>query len=392
MSGTYLDHNATTPLDPRVLEAMLPWLEGGPANPSSVHAFGRRASAALEDARERVAALLGGRPLEVVFAGSGTEANNAVVASGMTETARGRHLVVSGIEHSSVFEAVVRQESRGAEVTWVPPRGDGRIDADEFLAALRPETSLACLMLANNEIGTLQPVSDVAAECRRRGVPIHCDAVQAVGKVPVDVEELGVDTLALGAHKFYGPPGAAALWIRRGRDFEPLIVGGRHERRRRAGTPNLPAIVGLGAAAEIAGAELPSRAEALTGLRTRLESGLGAIEGAVIHGSGAPRLPNTTSVALAGLDAEALMVRLDMAGFAVSTGAACSSGVAEPSRTLLAMGLSRGEALSSVRISLGIGNTTEDVDGFLSTVAHEAAELRALSSSGRRVAGEVSGR
>lgn len=380
MPGAYLDHNATTPLDPRVLAAMLPWLEGRPGNPSSVHVFGRKASAALETAREQVAGLLGARPLEVIFTASGTEANNAALASGLERTGEGRHLVVSGLEHSSVMAAASRMANRGVEVTVVPPRGDGRVDPGDFLDAVRAETSLACLMLANNEIGTLQPVAEVAAVCRERGVKFHCDAVQAVGKIGVDVEELGADTLSLGAHKFYGPLGAAALWVRRGTPFEALIVGGSHERRRRAGTPDLPAIVGLGKAARIAADELDERSCRLAELRDRLERGVDEISGTSVHGRAVPRLPNTTSVAVAGIDAEALMARLDMAGYAVSTGAACSSGTAAPSPALLALGLSRSAALSSLRISLGLGNTPEEVDGFLTTLAEQVAELRSLSA------------
>ncbi len=376
MADVYLDHNATTPLDPRVREAMLPWLGDRHGNPSSIHRFGQAARNAVEEARERVAALIGGRPPEVVFTASGTEANNTVVASAV-EQARARgggHLVISAMEHPSVRQAAARTERSGCEVTRVPPGEDGVVAAAAMIAALRADTSLACLMLANNEVGTLQPVAELAAACRARGIPLLCDAVQAVGKVPVDAVRLGADYLVLGAHKFGGPLGAAALWVRDGAAVEGLLVGGAQERRRRAGTENVPAIVGLGEAAALALAEVGTaegeiergrvagegpadsgqadggpaggaRTMHLRALRDRFEAGLAAIPHAAIHCLAAPRLPNTSHVAFAGVEGEALLIRLDLAGFAVSTGSACSSGTVEPSQTLLAMGLTAADAL-----------------------------------------------
>jgi cysteine desulfurase len=406
----YLDHNATTPLDLRVREAMLPWLGESWGNPSSIHRRGQAARNAVEEARERVAALIGARPPEVVFTASGTEANNTVVAAvverarrrapvgragqdgGAGDVTGGGHLVISAIEHPSVRESAARAELAGMAVTRVPPGGDGVVPAAAMIAALRPDTRLACLMLANNEVGTLQPVPEVAAECRRRGVPLLCDAVQAVGKVPVDVTRLGVDYLVLGAHKFGGPLGAAALWIRDGAELPGLLAGGSQERRRRAGTENVPAIVGLGAAAALAAEEVgapgdPAAAEGiapgqrptrLAALRDRFEAGLATIPGTVVHCRTAPRLPNTSHLALLGVEGEALLIRLDLAGFAVSTGSACSSGTVDPSKTLLAMGLAAEEALSSIRVSFGIGNRMEDVDLFLEALARETAALRRL--------------
>jgi cysteine desulfurase len=391
----YLDHNATTPLDPRVREAMLPWLGERWGNPSSIHRRGQAARNAVEEARERVAALIGARPPEVVFTASGTEANNMVVAgiveqarrrgpgggAGQGDAAGGGHLLISAIEHPSVRESAARAELAGMPVTRVPPGGDGVVPAAAMTAALRPDTRLACLMLANNELGTLQPVAEVAAECRRRGIPLLCDAVQAVGKVPVDVTLLGVDYLVLGAHKFGGPLGAAALWMRGDCDIEleSLLAGGSQERRRRAGTENVPAIVGLGAAAALAAEEVGSRPARLAALRDRFEGGLSAIPGTVIHCHTAPRLPNTSHLALLGVEGEALLIRLDLAGFAVSTGSACSSGTVEPSKTLLAMGLTVEEALSSIRVSFGSGNRPQDVDLFLEALARETAALRRLT-------------
>jgi cysteine desulfurase len=386
----YLDHNATTPLDPRVREAMLPWLGERFGNPSSIHRVGQAARNAVEEAREHVAALIGARPPEVVFTASGTEANDMVVASAVESARRsaagGGHLAIAAIEHPSVRQAAARAARAGLEVTRVPPGEDGVVTAAAMIGALRPDTLLACLMLANNEVGTLQPVAAVAAECRARGIPLLCDAVQAVGKVPVDVASLGVDLLVLGAHKFGGPLGAAALWIRDGVEVESLLVGGSQERRRRAGTENVAAIVGLGAAAALARDEVdgqlrPPRPLQLAALRDRFEAGLRAVPGAIVHCRTAPRLPNTSHVAFAGVEGEALLIRLDLAGFAVSTGSACSSGTVEPSQTLLAMGLSPAEALSSIRVSFGIANHAAEVDRFLAALAGEVAALRRLTGS-----------
>lgn len=388
MDAVYLDHNATTPLDPRVREAMLGWLGGRHGNPSSIHRFGQAARNAVEEAREKVAALLGARPPEIVFTASGTEANNAVLFD-LARRAGGRgHLVISAIEHPSIREAAARLQKEGFEVTRVSPGADGVVPAAAVADALRPDTVLVSLMLANNELGTLQPVAQVAAACRERGVPVLCDAVQAVGKIPVDVHALGVDYLTLGAHKFHGPLGAAALWVRKGTEIAGHLVGGSQERRRRASTENVPAIVGLGEAAAVVLDEGPARTAHLAALRDRFEAGLGAIPGAILHCTGSPRLPNTSHVAFPGAEGEALLIRLDLAGFAVSTGSACSSGTVEPSKTLLAIGLSPEEALSSLRVSFGVPNTVDEVDAFLAALAREVAELRRLSpvSGGQAVA------
>ncbi|HTG35639.1 MAG TPA: cysteine desulfurase family protein [Thermoanaerobaculia bacterium] len=385
MAPVYFDNNATTPLHPRAREAMLPWLGGGlHGNPSSVHRFGQGAREAVESAREEVAALINGRPPEVVFTASGTEANNAVLfhvaryASPESRQANRRgHLVISAIEHPSIREAAARLAGEGMEVTRVSPGGDGVVPAEDVAAALRPDTRLVALMLANNEVGTLQPVATVAAVCRERGVPVLCDAVQAVGKIPVDAPALGVDYLVLGAHKFYGPLGAAAVWVRKGAELSGYLIGGSQERRRRAGTENVPALAGLGAAAAAAREEMGQRTVHLAALRDRFEAALPArVPGAILHCQGSPRLPNTSHVAFPGVEGESLLIRLDLAGFAVSTGSACSSGSVEPSKTLLAMGISRQEALSSLRVSFGIANTQGDVDAFLDALAREVAELR----------------
>jgi cysteine desulfurase len=380
MAGTYFDHNATTPVDPRVRESMLPWIGDQFGNPSSIHAFGQAAREAVERAREQVATLLDASPAEIVFTATGTEANNAVIRGCSRIGCTSGHLVVSAMDHPSVAAVATDLESSGFDVSWIAPDANGRIDPDRLAAAIKPDTSLVCLALANNIIGTIQPVEKVARFCRKAGVPILCDAVQAIGKIPVSVRDLDVDFLSLGAHKFYGPLGAAALWIRKGVELNPYLLGGSQERHRRAGTVNVPAIVGMGEAAELAQAELEARRAHLLSLRDRLETGLREIGDIVIHGEAVERLPNTTHVALKDIDAQSLLIRLDLAGFAVSAGSACSSGTVEPSPALLAMGVTPQEALSSLRISLGSGNTEDEVDRFLVVLAREVAALRHLGT------------
>lgn len=379
MPPLYFDHNATCPLDARVREAMLPWMGERWGNPSSIHRFGQAAQAAVEEGRERIARLIGADPLEIVLCGSGTEANNAVVWSAVRPAVSGPrpgHLVVSALEHPSVRAAAAHLAARGWEVTEVSPEQDGVVAPPAIVAALRPESALVALQLANNEVGTIQPVAEVAARCRERGVPVLCDAVQAAGKIRVDFATLGVDYLVIAGHKFHGPLGAAALAIRGGAPFAPLLLGGAQERRRRASTINVPAVVGLGAAADLARRELPERTARLAALRDRFESGLAAIARHVVHGTSAPRLPNTTHVAFEGLEGQTLMIRLDLAGFAVSTGSACAAGVVEPSRALLAMGVSAAESIASLRVSVGLGNSADEVDALLAALTREVDALR----------------
>ena len=375
----YLDHNATTPLDPRVAAAMAPWLGAQHGNPSSVHCFGRAARAAVERAREQVAELVGGQPLETIFMASGSEANNAVLLSAFA-AGGGGHLVISELEHPSIQGAADRLEGLGVDVTRLRPGADGVVDAEAVRTALRPDTRLVCLMLANNELGTVQPVAAAAAACRAAGVPLLCDAVQAAGKLAVDAEALGADYLVVAAHKFGGPIGAAALWIREDAAFEPLILGGGQERRRRAGTENVAALVGFGVCSALASEELDQRIDRLDRLRAGLEEGLAGIPDARVHCAASPRLPHTTHVAFPGLIGEELVVRLDLAGYAVSTGAACASGVVEPSRTLLAMGVEAEEALASIRISLGPSNRASEIERFLPVLKREVEALRSLSA------------
>jgi cysteine desulfurase len=323
-----------------------------------------------------VATLLAGRAEEIVFAASGTEVNNAVIAGLAQQCGHRGHLITTTLEHPSVRAAARRAGEMGMQVTEVPPGQDGIVPVSAIEAALRPDTRLVCLMLANNELGTLQPVPQVAALCRRRGVPVLSDVVQGVGKIPVRADALGVDYMTLGGHKFHAPPGAAALWIRPGAHFPPLLVGAPQEAGRRAGTENVPAIVGLGWAAEFAHDELAERHAHLLALRQQLEKGLERIEDCVVHCQESERLPHTTNVAFLGLLAHRLMERLDKAGFAVSTGAACTTGQPQASAVLRALGLPQAEALATLRISFGMTNTAEEVAAFLPVLGREVEALR----------------
>lgn len=382
MAGAYFDHNATTPLDPRVREEMLPWLEADRVgNPSSVHTPGQRAKEAVEAARCAVARMIGASSPEVVFMSSATEANNSVIASIFEPGSVRGHVVVSAVEHPSVAKPIERLAAEGLEVSWIRPDTRGRIASATMVDAIREDTCLVALVLANNIVGTVQPANEVAVACRERGVPVLCDAVQAVGKIPVDVGRLGVDYLTLSGHKFSGPMGAAALWIRPGARWTSLIVGGAQERRRRAGTVNVVATVGLGAAARIITEELVARRAKLRALRDRFEAGLVGLEDVTVDGAGAARLPNTSHLTIEGIDSLALLIRLDLRGYALSAGSACSSGSVEASPTLLAMGRAKSEALSALRVSFGVDNTAEQVDSFLAVLEQEVFELRRLAEA-----------
>jgi cysteine desulfurase len=372
----YLDHNATTPIDPRVRDAMLPWLGGLHGNPSSAHRPGRAARGAVEAARAQVASLLGSQPEHVMFTSSGTEANNAVLYAVARAHGHRGHLLYSSLEHPSVRRAAEELGAAGMESTELKPGADGRLSVEAVEKALRDDTRMVCLMLANNELGTLQPVAEVASLCRRRGIPVLSDAVQVVGKLPVDVEALGVDYLLLGGHKFHGPPGIAALWTRPGAVPAALLVGAAQERGLRAGTENVPGIVGLGEACALAEAELSEREAHLRTLRDTFEAGLRSIEGAVVHCADSPRLPNTCHVAFLGVSGHQLMLQLDEEGIAVSTGSACHSGKPQPSRVLLDMGVDEAEALASLRVSFGMPNTLEEVAAVLSVLGRVVVELR----------------
>ena len=373
MERIYLDHNATTPLHPRVLEAMLPVLRDGFGNPSSLHWFGQQARAAVDEARGQVAALIGGAPGEIVFTASGTEADNMALrgAAAVAREPR-RRVLYAGFEHHAVVNAARGLAEEGFPVQAVRVGSDGRVDLGALEAGLSDQTAIVSVMLANNETGMIQPVEEVVRLAQARGALVHCDGVQAAGKIPIDVGRLGIDTLALSAHKIYGPKGVGALWIKRGTRLKALVRGGSQERDRRAGTENVAGIVGFGAAATLARGDLASEAPRLAGLRDRLEERLLAIPGAERNGDG-PRVPNTSNVSFQGIEAESLLMALDLMGIAVSTGAACAAGAVEPSHVLRAMGLPPERVQGSVRFSLGRGTTEEHVERAAKAVA-EAVE------------------
>ena len=376
----YLDNAATTPLDPRVLEAMLPHLGADRGNPSSIHARGAAAREAVERARGSVAALVGAAPSEILFTSGGTEADClAVLGIARAAGPQRRHLVVSEVEHAAVREAARQLESEGFEVTWLGVDGHGLVDADEFAGALRPDTALAAVMWANNEVGTVQPVRGLAAECARRGVPFHADAVQAAGREPIDVGEAGVSTLALSGHKIYGPQGVGALYVRAGTPIGPILFGGGQEAGLRSGTENVAGIVGLGAAADLARTELDGRIEHETALRDRLIEGLLAMPDIELNGHPERRLSNNAHVSVHGVGAESLVLVLDALGYAVGSGSACSSGGDRPSRLLLALGRDEQDALSAARITVGKENTAREVEGFLEAFASAVGRLREVS-------------
>jgi cysteine desulfurase len=379
----YLDHNATTPLDPRVLEAMLPVLREGFGNASSLHWFGQRARAAVDEARGAVAALVGATPAEVVFTGGGTEADNLAVR-GVAAAAREprRKVLYSAVEHHAVLHTARALAEEGVPVEAVRVGGDGVVDLDDLRAKLDDTTALVAVMLANNETGLLQPVAEVARLAHEKGALVHCDGVQAAGKVPVDVRALDVDLLALSAHKIYGPQGVGALVVRRGTRMKPLLRGGSQERNRRAGTENVAGIVGLGRAAQLAAQDLAGEAARLAALRDRLEARLLAVPGTRRNGEG-PRVPNTLNVSFERTEAESLLLALDLTGVAVSTGAACAAGAMEPSHVLRAMGLPLPRVQASLRLSLGRSTTEAAVDRAADLIA--SAVVRQRESAVRAV-------
>lgn len=378
MHRVYLDSNATTPLLPEVFEAMRPYYLEEFGNASSIHHHGQHARAAVERARESVARMLGCRAAEVVFTSGGTEADNLAVF-GMVRPRD--HVITSQIEHHAVLNACKRLEQRGFDVTCLPVNGKGLIDPDELKRALCPNTKLISIMMANNETGVLQPVEEIGRIAAEADVYFHTDAVQAAGKVPIDVKKIGCDLLSISGHKFHGPQGTGAMYVRRGTLIEPLFFGGNHERQRRAGTENLPGIIGLGLAAEMAvGGFSDGSVNLIRRMRDRLEATLlGQIDAAGVNSGSAPRVPNTSNIYFDGIEGEAMVIALDLKGLAVSTGAACSSGAIEPSHVLTAMGLPSERARASIRFSLGKQNAEEDVDFALSVIPATIARLRELS-------------
>ena len=377
MRRVYLDNSATTPVLPEVLEGMQPYFAEHFGNASSIHHHGQETRAAVESARESVAALLGCRAAEVVFTSGGTEADNLAIFGLVTE---GDHVISSTVEHHAVLNACKHLESEGCDVTYVPVDGRGQVDPDDVRRSLRSNTKLVTIMMANNETGVLQPVDEIGRITAEADVYFHTDGVQAAGKVPVDVKQVGCDLLTISGHKIHAPQGVGALYVRKGTQLAPMLYGGRHERSRRAGTENVPGIVGLGKAAELARAGLDRGDDKkIASKRDRLERALMHVESTGVNGDGAPRVPNTTSIYVDFIEGEALVIALDLKGLAVSTGAACSSGAIEPSHVLTAMGMRAARARASVRFSLGKQNTDEEVDFAIGLVPETVARLRELS-------------
>jgi len=382
----YADHAATTPVRNEVIASMLPYLATYGFNPSSLHAEGRAARAALDAARDTVAALLGAKPREIVFTAGGSEADTlAVVGGARAARGRGRHVVTSAIEHHAVLHAMDLLRDEGFEVTVLGVDASGRIDPEAFEAALRPETVLASVMLANNELGTIQPIAQLARAARSRGIVFHTDAVQAPGRVPFGVESLGVDLLSLSAHKFYGPKGVGALYVRAGTPLGPLIVGGGQEHGLRAGTENVAGIVGFARALELAIIEMPAEARRLARLRDRFEAELAPLPGIRINGRGGSRLPNVASVAFAGIDIPTFLVRLDLEGVAVSAGSACAAGSTEPSHVMAALDVEPWVRQGTIRFSFGKLTREQDVERLVKM-------LPVVLSAVRNGQGDVEGR
>jgi cysteine desulfurase len=383
----YLDHNATTPLDPLVADRMAQAMREVWGNASSVHHFGQQAKAALDEARGAVGALIGAEASEIVFTAGGTESDNLAIrgAAEAIEPSGRKHLVTSAIEHEAVLNTMKSLARRGWRVTTIPVDASGIVSIDRLRDAMSDDTALVSVMHANNEIGTIQPIAELAAVAHQRGALFHTDAVQSAGKLPIDVRALGIDLLTIAGHKFYGPKGTGALWLKRGVRLVSPITGGRQERSRRAGTENVPALVGLGVAADVARQKLETEGPRLAALRDRLEAGiLAAIPGTERNGAAAPRVANTTNISIDRVEAESLLIGLDLAGIAVSSGSACSSGTLEPSHVLKAMGLPHARTLGSIRFSLGASNTDADVDRVLEALPPIVEKLRSLTTVGGR--------
>jgi len=380
MQRIYLDYAATTPVRPEVLEAMLPFFGAGGYNPSSVHAEGRAARAALDDARERIARVLGAKAKEIVFTASGSEADNLAIAGvARAQRARGRHLVSVVTEHHAVLHTLAALKDEGWEGTLLPVDSAGRVDPEEFAAALRDDTVLASVAYANNEIGTIAPIAQLAKLAHARNVRFHTDAVQAPSYLPLDVSELGVDLLSLAAHKFYGPKGVGVLYVREGTPVAPLVHGGGQEFAKRAGTENVPGIAGMARALELAAQERVEVAARVGMLRDRLEAVICEhLDGVRVNGTGAPRLPNHLNLAISGVESDGLVARLDMDGLAVSAGSACASGVVEPSHVIAALGLPLESSRGVVRLSLGRSTSEEEMT--------RAGEILIAGVSGLRTA------
>lgn len=394
MSRVYLDFNATTPVEPEVLDAMLPYFSAAFGNAASIHTPGQNARAAVETAREQVAALIGARVQEIVFTSGGTESDNhaifGVVAQPILPVRDpdiSKHIITTAIEHEAVLNACQALETEGVAVTYLPVNCEGLIDIETLHSAIQPQTVLITVMHANNELGTVQPLEEIGRIAKERDIYFHTDAVQSVGKLPIDVTALQVDLLSLSGHKFYAPKGIGALYIRSGTRLRQLLYGGHHQRGFRPGTENVAGIVGLGRAAEIARKSLAEDAQRISAFRDELQQGLlQRVAQSRVNGGAAPRTPNTTNLVFPGIEGEALLIALDLKGLACSTGAACSSGAVEPSHVLTAIGLPPEEARASLRFSLGRHTTKKDIEFALQVVPAAVAQLRELSPTYRKVA------
>lgn len=381
MKRIYLDHAATTPVAPAVLEAMLPYFTEKFGNPSTLYFYGREAKQAIEDAREKVAAIIGAKPQEIIFTGGGSESDNyAIKGVAFANEAKGKHIITSAIEHHAVFDACKFLESRGFEVTYLPVDEYGLVNPDDVARAVRPDTILITVMHANNEVGTIEPIAEISRIAREKGVYFHTDAVQTAGSLPINVDELKVDMLSMSAHKFYGPKGVGVLYVRKGTKITPLIHGGGQERKRRAGTENVAGIVGLVKALELAQEDMAGRNERLIRLRDRLIAGLQEkIPEIKLNGHPTKRLPGNVNISVLYIEGESMLLNLDFKGIAASSGSACTSGSLEPSHVLLAMGMPHEVAHGSLRLTLGNENTDEDVDYVLEVLPGIVEKLRAMS-------------
>jgi cysteine desulfurase len=404
MNRVYLDFNATTPVDPQVLGAMLPYFSADFANASSIHTPGQRARAAVETAREQVAALIGAKPQEIIFTSGGTESDNHAIfgvlnsfvaqpilaVRSVSQQPPPAHLITTTIEHEAVLNACQAAEKQGVSVTYLPVDCEGRVDPNSVFQAIRSETALITVMHANNELGTVQSLEEIGRVAKQHNLYFHTDAVQSAGKIPIDVNALNIDLLSLSGHKLYGPKGVGALYVRSGTRLQQLLYGGHHQRGFRPGTENVAGIVGLGKAAELARNSLANDAQRVSALRDKLERGLlERVPQVRVNGAQAPRTPNTTNIMFAGIEGEALVIALDLKGLSCSVGAACSSGAIEPSHVLTAIGLSSEEAKSSLRFSLGRHTTESEINFALEVIPAAVAQLRALSPTYQKAASHV---
>lgn len=388
MKRIYLDHNATTPIRPEVLSAMMPYLGGEYGNASSIHTYGQNARGAVEQARAQVARLLGAQDNEIVFTSGGTESNNyAILGAVGTPPGKAKHVITSAIEHVAALDPCRALAQQGIELTILPVNREGLVSLDDVRGAIRPETVLITVMLANNEIGTIEPIEEIGNIAKEKGIVFHTDAVQAAGKIPIDVKKLGVDLLSVSAHKFCGPKGVGALYIRKGTQLAPLLYGGHSERDRRPGTEDVAAIAGMGKAAELAQTEMRQESERIRGLRDRLERGLlERVPHAWVNAAHAPRVGNTANLTFPFIEGESMVIALDLQGIACSTGAACSSGALEPSHVLLALGLAPEDAKATLRLSLGHQTTEEEINFALETIPPVIERLRQLSPTYKKPA------